>query len=392
MRLAYLTVAGGMIGVMLAATTFAQGPVPSDMRQPNSVQRTAYANDYLYFAPENGGTATATDKQAPPAPATTEATPTAPAQSVTADACTGCENCGCSGCRERRWGLNCAAATSAIPGQCPSLTFLAERRVTVGGWVEAGMYTNQYDVDFNGPVGMRPNKFLNLNQLNGYAERIARQDGCEWDFGGRIDYMFGTDGPLTQAFGDRTWDYGWNSSTFGGQPLYGSAIPQAYADVTYGNFKLRAGHFYTPIGYETVAATGNFFYSHSYVHTYGEPFTNTGVLASQRMNEKLTVYAGWVDGWDGGFENKNDASMFLGGLTYKLSERLNLAWYCTFGYNGDGYAFLNPQGLPAAPQGNLIRTEPRADLQHHRSLDLRVPDRLRRQLQPGHRRRRSGTA
>jgi hypothetical protein len=365
MRLTRLAVAGGMMTIMLTATTFAQGPTPNDLRQPASVQRTAFEYDnYLYFAPGDGGNATASDQKAPPAPAQKkpEAAPLAPANDAYLSSNNGNENGNENGngedCSERHWGLGIRECNLGKPWTLPQPCFLADRRITVGGWMEAGMYGNQYDADFNGPVGLRPNKFFNLDQLNGYMERIAKQEECEWDWGGRADYMFGVDAPFTQAFGDHSWDFGWNSSSFGGQPLYGSAIPQAYADVTYGDFKLRGGHFYTPIGYEVVPATGNFFYSHSYLHTFAEPFTNTGFLASEKLNEKLTVYGGWVDGWDSGFENRNQASMFLGGLTYKMNECTNIAWYLTWGYNGNGEAFFTQPVVggplvPAAAQGDL---------------------------------------
>lgn len=357
MRLARFANFGSIFAAMLTVPSFAQDSSPNSLRQPVSVQRTAYEYDnYLYIAPGSGGSATANGQQASTDSATkkAEAAPTDPATAGQAAACSGCEACGCDACRERRWGLNWRSCNLGDPWTVPQPCFLAIRGITVGGWASAGIYANQYGTDLNGPIGMRPNNLFNLDQLNGYAERVVRQESGEWDWGARIDYMFGVDAPDTQAIGDHTWDYGWNSSTFLGQPLYGSAIPQAYVDVAYGDFKLRAGHFYTPIGYEVVPAVGNFFYSHSYMHTFGEPFTHTGLLASLIITDRLTVYGGWVDGWDGGFDNRNDASMFLGGLTYKLRERTNIAWYFTWGDNGNGQAYLNQHGQPAASQGDMF--------------------------------------
>jgi hypothetical protein len=363
MRLTHLAVVGGMFSAMLTATTYAQDSAPNYLRQPTSVQRTAYEYDnYLYFSPTDGGSASVSDQKAPAATGEqkAEAAPAATAPAPAANAGSGYEYSDNNCSNQRRWGLGWRECNLGEPWSVPQPCALANRRITIGGWAEAGLYTNQYDADFNGPVGMRPNKFFNLNQLNGYAERIANQEQGEWDWGGRVDYMFGTDAPLTQSFGDRSWDYGWNSSSFGGSPLYGSAIPQAYADAAYGDFKLRVGHFYTPIGYEGVPAVSNFFYSHSYMHTFGEPFTHSGALASQKLGEKLTAYAGWVDGWDSGFGNDNQASMFLGGLTYKFNECTNIAWYMTWGYNGDGQAFaptvpaVNSFGAVQPMRGDLF--------------------------------------
>ena len=41
-------------------------------------------------------------------------------------------------------------------------------------------------------------------------------------------------------------------------------------------------------------------------------------------------------GWDSGFENNNDASTFLGGLSFQLTERASLTWAVTAGDFGAG--------------------------------------------------------
>ena len=62
--------------------------------------------------------------------------------------------------------------------------------------------------------------------------------------------------------------------------IYGWAMPQAYGEVGYGDWSVKVGHFFTPVGYEVVPATGNFFYSHSLTLFNSEPFTHTGVLGT----------------------------------------------------------------------------------------------------------------
>ena len=76
--------------------------------------------------------------------------------------------------------------------------------------------------------------------------------------------VYGTDAQKTQAFGnpgagvrgfgtfDASLDHG----------EYGWAIPQAYAEVAVGDLSVKVGHFFTPIGYEVIPVTGNFFRSH----------------------------------------------------------------------------------------------------------------------------------
>ena len=202
MRLAHLAVAGSMIGVMLTATTFAQSSTPNDLRQPASVQRTAFEYDnYLYFAPGEGGNAAASDqKAATPAPAKTEAAPAAASSRSLAPSV---RNAPAKPPCANGWGVALALLrTQAIRGRFRSPASLPTAASTSAvGSKPAPTRINTTPISTD-PIGMRPNKFLNLNQLNGYAERVAKQEACEWDWGGRVDYMFGTDAPFTQAFGD----------------------------------------------------------------------------------------------------------------------------------------------------------------------------------------------
>ncbi len=118
------------------------------------------------------------------------------------------------------------------------------------------------------------------------------------------------DGPDTQAVRGTGWDIEWESGD------YGSAIPQAYAEIGIDYLKIKAGYFFTPIGYERVQAPKNFFYSHSYTQYYIEPFTHTGALATYDGFEDFTFYGGWTAGWDTAFEKVGDSNMFLGGVKY----------------------------------------------------------------------------
>lgn len=224
----------------------------------------------------------------------------------------------------------------------PQPNFLKEAGITAGGWIDAGLYTNAFGADLNGPLGFRTLTGFNLYQMVGTLEKKTDTEKNPWDIGGRVDYMFGVDGPDSQAFGDHSWDFGWNSS-----PDYGSAIPQMYLELAWGNWSVKGGRFWTPIGYEVVPATSNFFYTHSYTCFYGEPFTHTGFQVTRKINDKLSVFGGWVDGWDAGWANRNGADNFLGGVNLTLSEKTTLAWALTAGNWGTGNAFAG------ATQGNI---------------------------------------
>ncbi|WP_153556221.1 porin [Roseimaritima sediminicola] len=226
--------------------------------------------------------------------------------------------------------------------------------VRVGGWLQLGYHSSGLGTN---PRAKRFNDYpdhVQLQQAWLFAEKLA--DGRHgWDLGGRIDYVYGTDGPNTQAFGtdefgdDGDWDNDWDNGGF-----YGHALPQLYGEVAYGDVSVKFGHFYTIIGYEVVAAPDNFFYSHSWQMNNIEPFTHTGVLGSFDLTQHMTAYAGWTAGWDSGFADNGDA--FLGGLAWVLTPRFSLTYTTSIGRLGESIDRLgNDTRLPVnfAERGHM---------------------------------------
>jgi hypothetical protein len=114
--------------------------------------------------------------------------------------------------------------------------------ITVGGWTSVGYHSARNPLSFN------TYDRVQLGQQYFFAEKVA--DGSEGlGLGGRIDYVYGTDAPDTQAFGiaNNHWDNGWDN---GGQ--YGHALPQVYGEVAMGDLSAKIGKFYTICGNEVV--------------------------------------------------------------------------------------------------------------------------------------------
>jgi hypothetical protein len=325
MKTAKLAGVGIVIGLLTAVNAIAQSTPQITM--PASFEQVASDHDDYYSVAQS-------DTSAPPAAKPAAAAPATKADDAGDDSSDDSDKNTCRWCRKGKL---------ADPWTLPQPAFLKDRDITIGGWIEGGIYGNQYGAPSNGPIGLRGigNGFT-VDQVWFYAERKTDTKGAGWDLGGRIDYLFGVDALATQCFGDHTFDYGWNTSS-----IYGFAMPQVYAEIAHDDVKVKVGHFYTPIGYEVVQAPQNFFYSHSYSHTFGEPFTHTGALASYARNEDVTYYAGWTEGWDQGFEDADGGSTFLGGISSKLSEKTTVAWYVSAGKLGTGNAF------PGAASGDI---------------------------------------
>ena len=192
-----------------------------------------------------------------------------------------------------------------------------------------------------GSFNSHPHRF-NLHQGWLYAEKVA--DGSKgFDWGFRTDVMYGVDAADTQAFGNPagSWDNGGRFTRGGG---YGFAVPQAYAEVAMGDLSIKAGHFYTLIGYEVVTAPDNFFYSHALTMFNTEPFTHTGILATYSASDDVTLYGGWTAGWDSGFDSINGGSNFLGGFSTSVTDNSTFTYITTIGNFGargngaDGYS------------------------------------------------------
>jgi hypothetical protein len=294
--------------IAIAATCclFAGPANAQGLRQPGALRPAGYDTFDYYAAIQPEMQPSPSDRPPMPAPC-------------------GCESAcdsGCNSCCDEPWTL--------FSPTCRGWTF--------GGWIEAGATANANDPasNFNGPVSFNDREEVQLNQLYFIAEKKLDMECNCWDIGGRIDFLWGTDGRFLEVPGlelTPAGDPDWNTERF-----YRATLPQIYAEVGVGDVSVKVGRFYTIIGYEVVPATGNFFYSHSYQMLYAEPFTHTGALATWSQNDRFTWYAGIVNGWDK-FDGELDVFGFLGGVSYKpYHERytMTLALVSTEEPNGVG--------------------------------------------------------
>ena len=215
------------------------------------------------------------------------------------------------------------------------LSFFKNNNLKVGGWMETSISANdnaRHD-GFNGPVTFQDRTAeLQLNQLNGFLQKTITTSGDAFDWGGRVDVMFGSDSIFTQAYGNPTFNPhtgmaqprgNWDLNLTGDR-FYGLAIPNAYGEynLPMGNgLDVKVGHFYTPLGYEVVTSPDNFFVTKPYTMQYGEPFTHTGAYGTYAFNGNWSALAGAVTGsstggWDGNFNRNLATWSFLGGGTW----------------------------------------------------------------------------
>jgi hypothetical protein len=216
-------------------------------------------------------------------------------------------------------------------------------RVRVRGWLDAGDVYNASNPTskYNGPYSaVDRNRELTFNQGYLIAERVRPADGS-FGFGMRTDLLFGEDFFLPQSRGfetNRDGSLKWNGT------YYGLAIPQAYLELGTDIWSLKLGHFYSPVGYESVMSLDNFFYTHAYSYMFGQAYTLWGGLLAVQWSKNWQVIGGLTNAWDTLDGNFNDLNAIYG-VKYTPDCQKFWASYMLISGKNDS----NPAGLPGVP-------------------------------------------
>ena len=127
-------------------------------------------------------------------------------------------------------------------------------------------------------------------------------------WGGLVDVTIGKDADAIAAYGTISKSKG---------PANGA---NHYVDPTqffvyYGAapFSIIAGKYVTNAGAEVIKSDGDTNYSRSILFGYAIPFTHTGVRATYKVNDALSVLGGVNEGWDAFESPSHNATVELGG-------------------------------------------------------------------------------
>jgi len=107
-------------------------------------------------------------------------------------------------------------------------------------------------------------------------------------------------------------------------------MPQLFAEIFVPlgrGLDLQVGRFYSLIGFESVKAPQNFFYSHSYMYQYGQPRTFTGAKATYDLDPNSLITVGVTRGWDAWQADRDDSWALLWQMTWTNNPgNLVLGW------------------------------------------------------------------
>jgi len=134
-----------------------------------------------------------------------------------------------------------------------------------------------------------PNRF-ELNQFVFYAERLpdsVQQDHIDWGY--HLTALYGTDYRFTIAKGY------WSGQLLKDHREYGFDPTLEYVDVYIPQIaqgmNLRLGRFISVPGIEAQLAPNNYIFSHSLLYAI-DPFTDTGLIATVKVNDQWLVQLG----------------------------------------------------------------------------------------------------
>ena len=184
-----------------------------------------------------------------------------------------------------------APTPEATPAPAP------EPKVVFGGYVDVYYGYNFNEVD----PGLRTFDVQhNTFSLSAAEVNFTRTPTAQSRVGFRTDLWAGKAADLTAAF----------EPASDGKEIY-KHVQQAYVSVLTGNVQWDAGKFVTPIGAEVIESQDNWNYTRSVLFGYAIPFYHLGVRASLPVNDKLTLGAQLVNGWNNATEINGNKTVHL---------------------------------------------------------------------------------
>jgi hypothetical protein len=163
------------------------------------------------------------------------------------------------------------------------------------------------------------NNRVQFNQVTLNFERLVDPTKKQWDVGGRVEMMYGTDADFIHSSG-----LGDSRNFFTG-PDTEFDLTQAYFDVAVplgDGLRIRAGKF---VYFKQIDPNASVFYSHSFAFGSALPFTLTGVYGTYQFGGNLSADAGISRGWDQSLRDNNGAIDGFGRVKYNFSDRTSLA-------------------------------------------------------------------
>jgi hypothetical protein len=249
-----------------------------------------------------------------------------------------------------------AQQTAPAPAAAPSTAMDLGYGISMSGHVEVGTSINpdspRNNINFGQTFTDQANT-VRMNQALLNIERDLDPKIADFQWGFKFTGMYGTDSRVTHFMNefDRVTNspYQWDIVELDAQ---------FHAPTIGGGTDIKVGQYPTPLGYEVIDATGNPFYSHSYIFNFGLPFKHTGLLTTTHVSDMLDLWLG-IDtgvnnsiGAKGMANNEFPKALFGFGLNGLMGGKLTILGLAHVGPENPGTLQFPPFGVVANPGAN----------------------------------------
>ena len=217
---------------------------------------------------------------------------------------------------------------------------LSNSRTKVYGWVATSInFSTSGQNNFPVTYDIFPNK-IEVNQAVVYIERLpdtVQTDHFDWGF--HLTSFWGIDYRFTTAKGYFSQQLLASNKQYGFDPVL------EYVDLYFpvkDGLNIRVGRFLSVPGIEAQLAPNNYNMTHSLLYSI-DPFTDTGVYATLKLNPQWIVQFGVSGGHDVALWTSDAKASGIFCLNYSTASNKDNFYGCANGINDGKYAYNNLQ-------------------------------------------------
>ena len=221
----------------------------------------------------------------------------------------------------------------------------ARSRTKIYGWIDPTLnFSNSSNTNAPEANDVYPNR-LQMNQIVLYAERLpdsVQREHVDWGY--HLTALFGTDYRFTTAKGYGSGQWVIDHHQYGFDPTL--EYVDVYIPQVAEGMNVRVGRFISVPGIEAQLAPNNYIFSHSLLYAI-DPFTDTGLMATVKLNDRWLVQAGISAGHDVAPWTSDAKPSGTACVSYTTASVNDNFYVCGNGINNGMYAYNNLQQYDA---------------------------------------------
>jgi hypothetical protein len=217
----------------------------------------------------------------------------------------------------------------------------ARSRTKLYGWVEPTLNFSNSSHNNAPEANDDYSNRLEMNQFVLYAERLpdsVQRDHIDWGY--HLTALYGTDYHFTTGKGYLSGQLLHDHRQYGFDPTL--EYVDVYIPQVAQGMNLRLGRFISVPGIEAQLAPNNYIFSHSLLYAI-DPFTDTGLMATVKLNDQWLVQLGITDGHDVALWTPDAKPTGTACLSYTTKSVNDNLYICANGINNAKYAYNNLQ-------------------------------------------------